>query len=85
MADIYQLEMIRRDIARLYKTHPQVHVNVKTTSPRIQLENAPAVIRGVYRNLFTISETAAGQEKTHTLSYTDILTGEVEILELTRK
>ena len=44
--------------------------------------NEPAVIRGVYPHVFTIEMTTQGKQ---TLQYTDLLMGNVEIVELNSK
>ena len=76
------LEEIRERIRHLFETAPQIHMNVSITHPRVELQDAPAVIIGVYRNVFRIEETSTGILRTHTLQYADIVTERIKILEL---
>lgn len=73
---------IRSGIRRLYETDPHIHINVTLTHPKIRLENEPALIKAVYPHIFRIEENGGGSPKSYTLQYGDILTGQVEILEL---
>lgn len=82
MADIYSMDTLKKRIKHLYETNPHIHVNVKLTHPKIHLENVPATIKGVYPNIFTVTENSSGREHSHTLMYTDVLIGNIEILEL---
>ena len=73
------LELLKNKVRKLSSTHPEVHVNVSINSPRVRLTNEPAVIRGVYPHVFTIEMETQGRQ---TLQYTDLLMGNVEIVEL---
>ena len=73
------LELLKNKVRKLYSTHPEVHVNVSINSPRVRLTNEPAVIRWVYPHVFTIEMETQGRQ---TLQYTDLLMGNVEIVEL---
>ena len=77
------LEMIKNNIMILYRTHPDVHVNVTLpTSKKVTLFNQPVVIKGVYPHVFQIEERSHGFSMRHTHQYTEVLTGNIEILEL---
>lgn len=76
------LEKVKREVKKLYDSHTNIHVNVSVNSPKIRLMNEPAVIRGVYPHVFTIEMTTQGKQ---TLQYTDLLMGNVEIVELNSK
>ncbi len=76
------LEAIREQIKKLYSENPEIHLNVSLKRPRIQLENTTATIKGVYPHIFQIEENTSGKPKQHTLQYTDILIGNIDILEL---
>ncbi len=79
------IETIKNRIAILYKTNPNIHVNVSLASPRtkkVKLYNQPAVIKGVYPNVFQIEERISGISRYHTHQYVDVLTKSIEILEL---
>ena len=76
------LELIKIGIKKLYKTNPDIHISVKTQRPKISVEKAPAVITGVYRNIFQIEENSSGRSVRHTFQYGDVLIGHVVIEEL---
>lgn len=76
------VDTIKRDIERLYRTNPNIHINVSMKNPRVFLLDEPVTITGVYAHIFLIEEHTMGVPKTHTLQYADILTHQVEILEL---
>ena len=79
------IDTIKNRIAILYKANPNIHVNVSLGSPRTKktkLYNQPAVIKGVYPNVFQIEEMTSGISKRHTHQYVDVLTKNIEILEL---
>lgn len=76
------LDIIKSKIQRLYKTNPNIHINVSITSPKVILENEPVVIKGVYPHIFQIEERSSGAPKRHTLQYTEVLLHHIEIVEL---
>ncbi len=76
------IELIKRGIKKLYETDPQVHLDVSLTHPKLVLINDPAVIKGVYSNLFRIEEYSTGRPQCHSLQYGDILTGRIRVHEL---
>lgn len=75
---------IKRRIEYLRDNHPNIHVNVKQTHPRASLENVPATIVEIYPNLFVLSEMSKGYEERHTLKYSDVLIGNIEIIEFSK-
>lgn len=77
------IETIKKDIERLFKTDPHIHVNVTMRHPKVSVRNEPAQITGMYPNFFQIEERENGYPRRHTLQYNDVLMGRVEILELT--
>ena len=76
------LDRIKSKIYKLYETNPNVHINVSITSPKVNLKNEPVVIKGVYPHIFQIEERSCGFPKCYTLSYVDVFTRHVEIIEL---
>ena len=76
------LNYIKSGIKKLYETHPDVHINVRMTRPTVSLSNESVTIIGVYRHLFQIQEHSSGHERKYTIPYNDILTNQIEILEL---
>ena len=82
MSEIYELEQIRQRILERYRSDPKIRINVSIAQPKLHLSNVPVEITGVYANIFQIEENSSGQAKRHTLSYTDVLTHNIEILDL---
>lgn len=77
------LDIIRDRIRILYKTNPNIHVNVTLKRPhKTKLNNLAVVIKGVYPHMFQVEDSSEGGAKLYMHSYTDIVTKEVEILEL---
>ncbi|MDD6275941.1 MAG: hypothetical protein PUB20_03860 [Clostridia bacterium] len=76
------LDVIKNNVKYLYENNPKIHVNVSLTHPKICLKNEPVTIKGVYSHIFQIEENTNGSPKNHTLQYSEILTGHIEILEL---
>ncbi len=76
------LDFIREQIKRLYKTNPNIHLNVSLKNPRITLDNTNAKIIGVYPHIFQIEEYTSGKPKQHTLQYTDVFVRNIVIWEL---
>ncbi|MBQ7962010.1 MAG: hypothetical protein IJ289_05365 [Clostridia bacterium] len=79
---MYSPESIRNKIAELYKIHPEIHISIETTHPKLTLVNGPAVIKRVYSHIFQVEEKSSGSPQCHTFQYTDILIKKVEIKEL---
>lgn len=75
------LKSIKNTIKKLYLTNPNIHINVSMTSPKICLQNEPAVIKGVYPHIFQIEEAGSGFPQRRTLTYTDVFTKQIEIVE----
>ena len=82
MSEIYGLEQIRRRISERYRSDPKIRINVSIAQPKLHLSNVPVEITGVYAHIFQIEEKSSGQAKRHTLSYTDVLTHNIEILDI---
>lgn len=78
-----QLNYIKSEIERLYKTNPDIHISVNRMRPRILVEASPAKIVGVYKNIFQIEESVSGRlPAKHTFQYGEVLIGQVAIKEL---
>lgn len=76
------LNYIKAGIKKLYETHPDVHINVRMTRPTLTLLNESVTIIGVYRHLFQVQEHNSGFERKYSIPYNDVLTNQIEILEL---
>lgn len=81
MSDIYNLQQIRQRILERYRSDPKILINVSIAQPKLHLSNVPVEITGVYAHIFQIEENSSGQAKRHTLSYTDVLTHNIELLD----
>lgn len=82
MSDNYELEQIRHRISERYRIEPNIRVNVSLRRPKLHLNNVPVKITGVYRHIFQVEEISSGQPKRHALQYTDVLTHNIEILDI---
>ena len=82
MSDIYELEQIRQRILERYRSDPYIRINVSLRQPKLCLSNVPVKITGVYRHIFQVEEVSSGLPKRHALQYTDVLTHDIELLDL---
>ena len=82
MSDIYELEQIRRRISERYRSDPNIRINVSLRQPKLRLSNVPVKITGVYRHIFQVDEDSCGQPKRHAVQYADVLTHDIELLDL---
>ncbi len=76
------IDAARSQIQQLYRTHPDVHVNVVLRNPRSLLTNVPVVIKEVYPHVFKVEDRSAGLPRTYVHQYGEMITKEIEILEL---
>ncbi|MBQ8720490.1 MAG: hypothetical protein IJY65_05600 [Clostridia bacterium] len=76
------IDEIKSAIKHLYETNPNIRVNIRFTRPKIVLDGVRAVIKAVYPNIFIIEECEGGYPRSHSVQYTDVLTRQVEILEI---
>ena len=79
---VLTIDSIKKGIKTLYETDPKIHVNISISHPKLNLQNDPVTIKGVYPNVFRIEEYSSGSPKCHTLQYTDVFTKQIEIVEL---
>ena len=82
MNDIYELQQIRQRISDRYRSDPNIRINVSLRQPRLHLNNVPVKITGVYRHIFQVEEDSSGQSKRHALQYADVLTHDIELLDI---
>ena len=82
MNDIYELQQIRQHISERYRSDPNIRINVSLRQPRLHLNNVPVKITGVYRHIFQVEEDSSGQPKRHALQYADVLTHDIELLDI---
>ena len=77
-----EIQQLRQRILERYQRDPKIRINVSIAQPKLHLSNIPAKITGVYAHIFQIEETTDGQTRRHTLQYADVLTHNIEILDL---
>ena len=77
-----EIQQIRQRILERYRLDPKIRINVSNAKPRLHLNDVPVEITGVYANIFQIEEVTDGQARRHTLQYADVLTHNIEILDL---
>lgn len=82
MNDIYELQQIRQRISERYLSDPNIRINVSLRQPKLRLSNVPVKITGVYWHIFQVEEDSSGQPKRHALQYADVLTHDIELLNL---
>lgn len=82
MNDIYELQQIRQRISERYLSDPNIRINVSLRQPKLRLSNVPVKITGVYRHIFQVEEDSSWQPKRHALQYADVLTHDIELLNL---
>ncbi len=76
-------EVIRNKIQFLYRKHPHIHVNILVKRPRrVILTDLPVIITGVYPHMFKVEYTNNSVIRSYMHQYTDLITKDVEILEL---
>ena len=76
------IDLIKEKIDKIYKADPHIHVTVNMTHPKVNASLVPALIIGVYTNMFRIEENESGYTSSHSIKYTDVLIGKVKIMEL---
>lgn len=78
-----QIDIVKSKIAALYKAHTNVHVNIKLKNhKKEELNNLPVVIKAIYANMFEVEDRNANPPKTYVYQYVDVITREIEILEI---
>ena len=82
MSDNYELEQIRQRILERYRSDPKIRINVSIAQPKLHLSNVPVKITGVYRHIFQVEEDSSGKPKRHALQYADVLTHDIELLDI---
>ena len=80
---MYNIDRIKNEIRQLCENGQVVHVSVRQTHPRVVVEDAPARIAGVYKNIFQVEDcTEKGRPKLYSFQYGEVLIGHVVIKEL---
>lgn len=75
-------EAVRTRIEKLHKESPVIHISVSLNHHRVELINEPVIIKSVYPNIFRIEEVNKTNPGTHTVQYTEIVSGHIKISEI---
>lgn len=73
------VEAVKEKVAQLAQKNSNIHISVTLLRPKKAIEEQEAKIVGVYSNIFQIE----AQGKRYTLQYSDVVTQNVRIRELT--
>ena len=79
------LNAIKARVQTLYRTNPNIHMNVTIPGSKIHLKKHPVTITSVYPNIFSVEDRTTDPTSTHIVQYVELMMGYVEILELTQK
>ena len=79
------LNAIKAQVQTLYKTHPNIHMNVTIPGGKIHLKKHPVTITSVYPNIFSVEDRTTDPASTHIVQYVELMMGHVEIVELNRQ
>ena len=72
------MESVREQIRRQFEKNPRVRLRVQIPHTKV-VQDAEAVITGVYAHVFCVEEPVGGSAQRHAFQYTDVLTRRVEI------
>ncbi len=76
------LSLIKSQVMHLFKTNPNVHMDITSKNPRKNLTNVPAMITATYPSIFTALVKEDGVQRKYTFQYVDLLTNTLHIKEL---
>ncbi len=76
------MERIKARVNELFLKGDEIHVSITLSHPRIHLDDATCVIKGVYPHIFMIEQVGVERPSNYSLQYTDLLTDCVKIKEL---
>ena len=79
------LNAIKARVQTLYRTNPNIHINVTIPGGKIHLKKHPVTITSVYPNIFQVEDQTTDPASTYIVQYVELMMGYVEILELTQK
>ena len=79
------LNAIKARVQTLYRTNPNIHMNVTIPGGKIHLKNHPVTITAVYPNIFRVEDRTGNTPETYTVQYVELMMGYVEIIELSKR
>lgn len=74
------VEEIKKTVEEIYNSNPRVHINLNLA--RKKLSNVEVLIKSVHPRFFIIEHDDGGYIARYTVRYDELLTSEVEVLEL---
>lgn len=77
-----EIQQIRQRISERYQRDPKIRINVSIAKPRLRLNDVPVEFTGVYAHIFLVEDSSSGRTNRYALQYTDVLTHNIEILDL---
>ena len=79
-----QIDIVKRNIAALYKSHKVVHANIRFPrhSRTEEQDLLSIVINAVYANVFEVKDINSTRPQTYTFQYVDVITKEIDIKEM---
>ena len=66
------INTIKEAINVLFNENKEIHIDVHSTRPKINVSNSPATITGVYKNLFAVDVYENGIKKVFSIPFTDL-------------
>ena len=78
------IDIIKEKVNKLFLSKSNIHINIKNNRPKVAINNLEVTIKGIYPNIFCVTETNGDTPKSYSFQYVDVLIGRVEILELTK-
>jgi len=79
------LANIKSQVQTLFRTKPNIHINVTIPGSKIHLKKHPVTITAVYPNIFRIKDRTGNDIRQYTVQYVELMIGHVEIVELNRQ
>ncbi len=81
-SNTYNENYFMQKLTELYRTQPDIHVDIFLSRPRTEIKNANARLVGVYRHIFRIEIEKDGKTEQYSIQYGELSTGSIKIAEL---
>lgn len=83
MSTIQSLDALRERIQKMQKSKETIHVSLNNSHPKVSLIDVPAVVKYASAQIFWIERTDHKQLFCNSFQYADLMTGRIQIRELT--
>lgn len=80
-----QIDLIKEKIKEIYESGHEIRVTIRQAHHKPKVEDARALIRGVYPHIFRIVLLDGGKGELHTVLYTDVVSQGVIISGLNKE